>query len=410
MAGRIVKLLVLSFYFTPDLSAGSFRTAALVSALSAAAPDASIEVLTALPNRYATFSVDAPEHEATGNVTVHRFVLPAHRSGMLDQSRAFIAFARQVLRHVRGRPADLVFATSSRLLTAALGALVARRARAPLYLDIRDIFVDTIKDVLPARFARVAKPVFAWLERWTMRRAARINLVSRGFAQYFAERYPHTPLSFHTNGIDDEFIAAAPASPSAPRGGPVEVLYAGNLGEGQGLHAIVPQLAVRLRGRARFRIIGDGGRRAALEQALAAAGADNVRWQAPIGRDALIEAYRAADVLFLHLNDYEAFEKVLPSKLFEYGALGKPVWAGVAGHAAEFVRTEISNSAVFPPCDADQGVQAFECLHLHDTPRPDFITRFARRRIVADMAQEILALARTAGARAGGTAARGAGA
>jgi glycosyltransferase involved in cell wall biosynthesis len=405
VAGRIVKLLVLSFYFTPDLSAGSFRTAALVSALSAAAPDASIEVLTALPNRYATFTVDAPEHETNGNVTVHRFVLPAHRSGMLDQSRAFLAFAHQVLRHVRGRPADLVFATSSRLLTAALGAWVARRARAPLYLDIRDIFVDTIKDVLPARFARVAKPVFGWLERWTMRRAARINLVSRGFTRYFAERYPHIPLSFHTNGIDDEFIAAAPALPSAPHGGPVEVLYAGNLGEGQGLHAIVPQLAVRLRGRARFRIIGDGGRRAALEQALAAAGADNVQWQAPIRRDALIEAYRAADVLFLHLNDYEAFEKVLPSKLFEYGALGKPVWAGVAGHAADFVRTEMSNSAVFPPCDADQGVQAFERLQIHDTPRPDFIAR-----IVADMAQEILALARTARARADGTAARGAGA
>jgi len=31
-----------------------------------------------------------------------------------------------------------------------------------------------------------------------------------------------------------------------------------------------------------------------------------------------------ADVLFLHLNAYKAFEKVLPSKIFEYAATGRP--------------------------------------------------------------------------------------
>jgi len=395
-----VKLLVLSFYYQPDLSAGSFRTSALVRALAAAAPDASIEVVTALPNRYHSFTIEAPAHETHGNVSVDRIALPVHKSGMLDQSRAFIAFARQVARHVRGRHYDLVYATSSRLLTAALGAFIARRAKAALYLDIRDIFVDTIKDVLRRPVAMLAKPAFALVERWTMRQASRINLVSRGFANYFSSRYPDRPLSFFTNGIDDEFIVALDAPAPAHDGSTLTIVYAGNLGEGQGLHLIVPALANALGDRARFRIIGDGGRRAALMDAVAAAGANNVEWHAPMPRPELIDAYRAADVLFLHLNDYDAFKKVLPSKLFEYAALGKPIWAGVAGYAAEFVRAEIDNAAVFPPCDGVRAVHAFTRLQFRDTPRPQFVAKYGRDRIMAAMAEEIVALGRAAAAGA----------
>jgi glycosyltransferase involved in cell wall biosynthesis len=389
-----VRLLVLSFYYAPDLSAGSFRTTALVRSLAAAAPSASIDVLTARPNRYHSFTVDAPAHETHGNVSVERLALPAHKSGMLDQSHAFLAFARQVLHRTGGHRYDLVYATSSRLLTAALGALVARRTNAVLYLDIRDIFVDTINDVLPPALARFARPVFARVERWTMRRAHRINLVSRGFTDYFATRYPDRRLSFFTNGIDDEFIAAAQGSPPRVASAPLPtILYAGNLGEGQGLHAVIPALARSLRGRARFRIIGDGGRRAALLQAVADAGADNVQWEPPMPRAQLIDAYRNADVLFLHLNDYDAFKKVLPSKIFEYAALGKPIWAGVAGYAAEFMSGEIDNAAVFPPCDAAQALRSFEKLELRDTPRPSFVAKYARERIMAAMAAEVVTLA-----------------
>jgi glycosyltransferase involved in cell wall biosynthesis len=385
-----MKLLVLSFYYAPDLSAGSFRTTALVRSLATAAPAAEIEVVTALPNRYRSFNVEAPEYESHGNVRIHRLALPAHASGMLDQSQAFVSFARQALRHLRGRRYDLVYATSSRLMTAALGALVARRSGARLYLDIRDIFVDTIKDVLPRRFAAFAHPVFALLERWTMNRADRINLVSPGFADYFQSRYPRKVLSFFTNGIDDEFIAAAaqPIEPREMRNRPATILYAGNLGEGQGLHAIVPALARALCGRARFLIIGDGGRREALQAALD--GVDNVELSPPVKRDALIAAYRRADVLFLHLNDYDAFRKVLPSKLFEYAAMGKPILAGVAGQSADFIRAEIDNAAVFLPCDAARAVAAFDTLELCDTPRPAFVGKYARARIMAAMADEIL--------------------
>ena len=392
-----MRVLLLTFYYEPDLSAGSFRAAALVKALrQLETPGLTVDVVTTEPNRYHSFNTTAAGTGHSPEVEVQRIRLPQHRSDMLGQARAFATYARAAMRLTAGKRYDVVVATSSRLMTAALGAFVARRAGAPLYLDIRDIFVDTMADVLPGAAGRLLQPVLNAIERRTMRQAARINLVSEGFAGYFTARYPDRPLSFHTNGIDDEFLQvpdqqAPPGGAVAGDGSIAEVLYAGNIGEGQGLHLILPQLARQLRGSARFTVIGDGGRKRELEAGIRDAGVEDlVSILPPVARKELLERYRRADVLFLHLNAYDAFLKVLPSKIFEYGALGKPILAGVAGFAGEFVSKEVDNAAVFPPCDPAAGAAAFRTLSLETVQRARFRQKFARARIKQAMARDIL--------------------
>lgn len=392
MGALSLKILVLSFYYTPDLSAGSFRTASLVQALLNFVPSSSqIDVVTTLPNRYSSFSVDAPEIENQPGLHIRRIPLLVHQSGMIDQSIAFLIFYFQVMKYVENRDYDLVLGTSGRLMTAVMAARVAKKKEAFLYLDIRDIFVDTIKDVLPKHLALAIKPVFSWLENWAVKRADKVNLVSQGFDDYFKTRYPRQEFSFFTNGIDAEFLNAVrkPAQHRSQNAGLVTVLYAGNLGEGQGLHSILPDLANQLYGRVVFKVIGDGGRKEALRIALAEAEVKNVFLIPPIKRDELIQEYLKADVLFLHLNDYDAFKKVLPSKIFEYAAMGKPVWAGVSGFPAEFIEAEVENATVFKPCDVNGAVAAFQRLELKDIVRLDFIRKFCRTNIMHAMAKDI---------------------
>lgn len=391
------RVLVLSFYFTPDLSAGSFRCAALVEALLAADPSLRVDVITTQPNRYRSFSSDALDVEVQGRLTVTRVRLPPHASGMRDQARAFLTYARAVARLATATDYALVLGTSSRLMTAVLSARTATRLRAPLYLDIRDIFVDTIGDVVPRPIRPLTRVAFGPLERWAIGRASRVNLVSEGFRDYFVARFPRQVFSYHTNGVDDMFERAGVARASRDPATPLRIVYAGNIGEGQGLHAIVPGMAKALRGRATFRIIGDGGRRPHLEtELLAHAVEDLVTIMPPVPRDALLDEYLGADVLFLHLNDHAAFEKVLPSKIFEYAALGKPILAGVGGYAAHFLRTEVSNAGVFAPCDVSAGVAALGALELVDRPRTTFLARFRRSAIMQRLAAEVLATARSA--------------
>ncbi|MCR4348000.1 MAG: glycosyltransferase family 4 protein [Sulfuricaulis sp.] len=389
-----MRVLVLSFYYHPDLSAGSFRTTALIKALTEKLPEgAHVDVVSTLPNRYSTFSCEAPEIETHPGLAIRRIRLPNHKSGMADQSRAFIHFAKGVMRHVQSRQYDLVYATSSRLMTATLGAWIARQQKAKLYLDIRDIFVDTINDVLPRWLSLPTTPLLSLVERWTINQADKVNLVSRGFRPYFEAHYPYLQCSFFTNGVDEEFIEAGTCVKGANSAHmPLTVLYAGNMGEGQGLHNIVPALAKSMRGRVVFRLIGDGGRKAVLQTALQEADVDNVEILPPVKRDQLIQAYQEADVLFLHLSDYDAFKNVLPSKLFEYAAMGKPVWAGVSGYAADFVKSEISNAVVFAPCDAVEAQKVFSQLLLVDMPRTEFMEKYSRTRLMRTMADDLLSL------------------
>jgi len=388
------RILILSFYYQPDLSAGSFRTTALVEALLEQQPSKiKVDVITTLPNRYNSFDSRALAQENEGQLNVCRIKLPLHHSGMFDQARAFVYFACEVSRLVKGQQYDLVYATSSRLMTAALGARIASKMNTLLYLDIRDIFADTIKDVLPKKVTFFLKPLFSALEIWTIHRAMHVNLVSQGFESYFKARYPRQSFSYFTNGIDDEFLHQEVVSDLSERDTckPVRVVYAGNMGEGQGLHAIIPALALRLGDRVSFKLIGDGGRRLELANALAEAGVKNVELVTPISREKLFKEYLDADILFLHLNDYDAFKKVLPSKIFEYAAMGKPVWAGISGYAAQFLEKEVSNSAVFHPCDVGQALRAFESLDICDAPRNAFVQKFSRKRIMRSMAANFFA-------------------
>ena len=392
-----MKILILSFYYQPDLCAGSFRCSALVeSLLSRLSSEDDIEVITTLPNRYNTYSSEAPEFEKDGNLSIYRVQLPSHQSGMIDQSKAFFKYANSVLSLVKRKKYDLVFATSSRLLTAALGAYVAHRKSTPLYLDIRDIFVDTIKDVLSKKITLIAKPVFDLLERWTVSKARKVNLVSQGFQQYFEEKYPNQAFSYFTNGIDSVFINSSIGVACNENNvyKPLSVLYAGNFGEGQGLHNIVPALANRLGNKVHFRLIGDGGRRRKLEDKLIECGCTNVSLSPPIKRDELLSEYLKADVLFLHLNDYDAFRKVLPSKIFEYAALGKPILAGVTGYAAEFIKAEVSNAKVFHPCNVEGAEQALLSLDLKSELRDVFVEKFSRTNIMDQMAGDIIKYAK----------------
>lgn len=388
------RILLLSFFYPPDLSAGSFRAKALVDALcERATGEVDIDVLTTQPNRYHSHASEALAVQVQGCVRIRRIQLPEHKGGFLDQAKAFAAFAFHAMRIADQGRYDVVVATSSRLMTAVLGSWIAHQRRARLYLDIRDIFVENLGELFPAPFGRALALLFGALERWSVRRADKVNLVTTGFLDYFQPRYPKQLFSLHSNGVDDDFLdfpVAATARASARR--PLRILYAGNIGDGQGLHLIIPALAQRLGKQVHFRIVGAGGRLQALREAVTARALDNVELVEPVARERLLDMYQQADVLFLHLNDFRAFRRVLPSKLFEYAATGKPIWAGVAGYAADFVRAEIGNAEVFAPCDMAGAVAALENLGCEQKPRPEFAERFSRRRIMRSMADDVLQL------------------
>jgi len=383
-----VRILVLTFYFEPDLCAGSFRTTPFVEELkNISMSDDKIDVITTMPNRYGTFNTKAKEIEKIDNVYIDRIDLGTHKSGFFDQSLLFGKFAWNVLELIKNREKyDIVYATSSRLMTAFLGALISNRQKAKLYLDIRDIFTDTLESVFKDSKLRYIIPIFKKIENYTIKSAKHINIVSKGFEQYFKYINPNCKYSFYTNGIDDIFLDYDFSQEN--KNEKQIITYAGNIGEGQGLEKIIHDMAKKLGENYLIQIIGDGGRKKALIESVE--DLSNVKLINPVSRDELLSIYKKSDILFLHLNNYEAFKKVLPSKIFEYAITDKFIIAGVGGYAAEFIEQNISDAIVFEPCNIGDFYSKFRKIKsFRNINRREFSNKFNRKSIMKLMADEV---------------------
>lgn len=388
------RIVYLTFYYKPDLCAGSFRNTPLAIELAKQAREKYIivDLYTTLPNRYSSFEQRAPEFEEIGNLRIHRIALPPHKSGMLDQILSFKKFYSEVLNLNKNKSADLVFASSSRLFTAYLGFTIAKKSSATLYLDIRDIFVDTMSDVFKSKILKFGLlPLLKLIETRTFNYAKHINLISGGFQPYFS-KFNNTGVTFFTNGIDEEFLEATSGVVKIDKSASKKfIVYAGNIGEGQGLHKVIPQAAKELGSEFEFIIIGDGGTKKLLQDEIENLSISNVILEKPVNRKELQGIYNSADYLLIHLNDYPAFRKVLPSKIFELATFSKPIIAGVAGFAAEFINNEISDSFVFEPCNYKQLVNFLKTDKASNTiDRKEFKLNYQRNNINNLMAQSIL--------------------
>lgn len=388
-----MRILYLTYYFRPDLCAGSFRNSSLFEAvLDQIRENDFVHVITTVPNRYGSYSVEGLKVETGKNYRIDRLTVPMHASGMVEQAKAFTSYYKGVMNLVKSEHYDMVFASSSRLFTAFLGKRCSVMNHCPLYLDIRDIFVDTMKDIFKDK--KVVRVTAGWvlglIEKYTFKNASHINLISGGFRPYF-EKYKKPTYSEYSNGIDDVFIEAGKEA-SLVKGKPYIITYAGNMGSGQGLEKIIPEAAKKLGSDYKFRLIGDGGTRKKLEDKLKELNVDNVELLNPVARKELIQYYKESTFLFFHLNDLEAFKKVMPSKVFEYGAFDKPIIAGVGGFAAQFVENNIPNHILFKPTDVDDFVSQLKNYRLKFERRDKFIKNFSRKSIDKKLASSIVGL------------------
>ena len=384
------KILYLSFYYEPDLCAGSFRNTSLAKELAKASANiAEIHLFTTQPNRYNTFQIQAPEIEFFAKMRITRITIPKHKSGMMDQIFSFRKYYNEVMKRTKEEKYDLVFASSSRLFTAYLGYKVAKKKQALFYVDVRDIFYDTMNDVLKSSLLKkILLPFLKWIERKTFNYSTHINLISEGFCSYFIAYKKE--FSYFTNGIDPIFLNMKENGKSNHDTNTSKtIVYAGNIGEGQGLHTIIPKAAAELPDH-QFIIIGDGGAKLKLENEIKSRMIKNIELRTPVKQAELIHIYSKADFLFLHLNDYKAFEKVLPSKVFELAAFDKPIIAGVGGYAKDFIKKYVPNTILFSPSNHCEMIKNIRNYQYQNVIREKFINTFKRENINKEIVNSIL--------------------
>ena len=392
-----MKIIFFTFYYPPDLCAGSFRSVSLAHELSKKLNNGDeLHIITTHPNRYASHKVKAKDLEIDGKITIHRIAVPEHKSGMLSQVRTFSVYFLSAYRLSKKLNPNFLIGTTSRLMTGILTGYSAYRLNCKYFLDVRDIFSETISDLFSRKnkiLGAASKFVFSFLEKKLFNGAAGVNVVSEGFPEYFSkEGINVSNWTFFPNGVDKEFQNLQLTKQDKTKITRT-ILYVGNIGSGQALESILPDVAKKLGDSYRFLVVGDGGMRAALSKDIKDKDIHNIEILPPVKRSELIGYYQEADILFLHLNDIPAFRRVLPSKIFEYAAIGKPIIAGISGYSAKFMRDNVPHAIVFDPGNVNQCVVSIrkgQSLRIDNNQIDIFIKEYAREKIMKEMASHIL--------------------
>ena len=327
-----------------------------------------------------------------------RFYTPQHNNSFIRQlfSYFFFFFSSLMTAYSEKKNFDCVFATSSRLGTGILGYVISKVFAASLYLDIRDIFSDSIRSLklFNGNIGKLLESLLKRVEVIIMKHATWLNFVSPGFVTYDHIKKLNLSTKMFTNGIDDIFIQNNTLDKSpAYKKNKIKIMYAGNIGLGQGLELVVIPLAKYFKDKVEFQLIGDGSSVNLIKTGISKYKLKNIKLYSPVDRIVLIEFYKKSDVLLIHLNDIKAFKNVLPSKIFEYGSFSKPIIAGVSGVAKIFLKKNLPKTFLSEPGDTKQMIKHIDHLINHGIPiieNKHFVTKYSRRTIMGNMVNSML--------------------
>jgi glycosyltransferase involved in cell wall biosynthesis len=131
----------------------------------------------------------------------------------------------------------------------------------------------------------------------------------------------------------------------------------------------------------RFLIVGDGAFREQLEQHAAQSGVEElVQFTGRLDRSEIPTVIASSDVCLIHLRKTELFKTVIPSKMFEVMAMGKPIIMGVDGLSRDIVMKADAGVALEPDCDEE--LATIVCRMADDPSETSRKGRHAREYVV----------------------------
>lgn len=243
---------------------------------------------------------------------------------------------------MRGR-FDVVFTNQlSPVTVAAPGLAIACQKRATSVIWVQDLWPQTVfaMGVIKGSFLKRLTTKFTSF----LYRGMDIVLVQSPAFRKPIEEQGVLPaqIEYVPNWAEDLYRpvsvpADAPERETMPDG--FNVLFAGNLGEAQGLETLVKAIdLLRDFPDINWIILGDGRRLAWLREAVASAGVEHrvlLLGRKPV--EAMPTWFALADVLLATLKSDPVFDSTIPSKLQSYLACGRPIVASMDGEGARVI-------------------------------------------------------------------------
>jgi glycosyltransferase involved in cell wall biosynthesis len=219
---------------------------------------------------------------------------------------------------------------------------LSRLRRVPLVFDAFLSLYDSLvldrdavrRDGMKARF-------LAWVDRTSCRLADRVLLDTRAHVQFFHETFgvPEEKFWVIPIGADDRVFCPG-TTPAARNGHLYTILHFGRYIPLHGLETVVgaARILEEQGVSCRFLMVGEGEERARIESLARRLDLRSLEFRDAEPSDRLAETIRESDLCLGIFGETGKASRVVPNKVYEAMATGKPVITGDSAAAREFLR------------------------------------------------------------------------
>jgi len=369
-----VHILFISHYFPPEVNAPANRT--YEHARRWVADGHQVTVITGVPNHpkgeiFPGYENRWIQEESRDGIRVIRtWMYLGSSENVITRSLNYVLFAFTVLyASFLAKNPDVVVATTPQFFSGVAGLIVSRLKRRPFVLEVRDLWPDSIVQLLQLRRGILVR-FLETVERALYKSTAGIVVNSRAFIDHIATfGVPKERIALIYNGVDPSLFQVRERDPQLLQehglDGRFLVAYIGTLGMAHGLVTVL-DAAERLRDLEDvvFVLIGDGADRARLEQEIRERGLENVRLIGLRPRSEIPRWLASIDVSLVLLRDIPVLETVVPSKIFETLAEARPVLVAGRGEIRRMIE-EAKAGFVIDPETPDQLARAVRYIRSH---------------------------------------------
>lgn len=350
-----MRVLYLADSYRPSRSACANRTAVLVEALREAGHGvevlASSDSLIGVSEKYAV-----PDH------TTYFDTFPLVEKTLVNRLRNNLGGQREAYRVAEGMGEfDAVVCTTPPLMLTRAAVRIARRKRARLVLDVRDIWPDVAYEMGSFAPGSLYGRFFEHVARDAYRHADLVVTVSPGKLEKLRGCVPGCRVVLVPNGVDEAFALGGEDEGLARRLRLSEgrvCAYVGNIGLAQGLGTLLD--IAKVRPSVRFLLFGEGADRVMLERRASEESISNVEFCGTVDEDGVRTVLRCADIAYVPLVSSRLRDSV-PTKMYEALACGCPVLLAAEGDAVDLlVESGLGEHAV--PEDPEGLLAAFDKL------------------------------------------------
>ena len=341
-----MKLLIISQYFTPDITAAAYRISETVDGLNKNGIDTF--VITSTPHKSNTKSNLKNDEENIIRIKIPFF----KKQTKISYLYQYISFTlKSIIKSLSLRRRfkyDLILVSSPPITIAFVAFIVKFITKRPLIFDVRDVWPDSAVAINKLSKEGLIYYFFKKVERYIYEKSDYLTCVAEPMKGYISNLSQKDNIKVIYNGASDELLNLNINKSKFDYEQDFFYTYAGNIGHAQDIITVVKAFSKFLSDNKNkncyLNLIGNGPEKEnVMHFSKKLFGNDRIIFKEEVQKKELRKELLSSHVLIIPLIESDIFELTIPSKVFDYMTFQIPIISTIAGEGKQILLKSKSN-------------------------------------------------------------------